>query len=177
MPLPAISDLAPRSGSSAVRAPVAVCRGDARQRVEPSGVPTGNQQRYSWPGVVGLEQRRLLVAALVLGVRAARRELAAGRRVDRGRADDRRWPASRVWLGWLELAGSSFSSASVYGICMSREQRRRSAPVSTTWPGVHHGDLVGAAGDDAEVVGDEDHRHVALALLLLRAGRGSGPAR
>ena len=26
--------------------------------------------------------------------------------------------------------------------------------------GVHHGDLVGAAGDDAEVVGDEDHRHV-----------------
>ena len=31
--------------------------------------------------------------------------------------------------------------------------------------GVHDGDLVGAAGDDAEVVGDEDHRHVALALL------------
>ena len=32
---------------------------------------------------------------------------------------------------------------------------------------VHHRDLVGAAGDDAEVVGDEDHRHEPLALLLL----------
>ena len=32
--------------------------------------------------------------------------------------------------------------------------------------GVHHRDLVGAAGDDAEVVGDEHHRHEPLALLL-----------
>ena len=31
--------------------------------------------------------------------------------------------------------------------------------------GIHHGDFVGAAGDDAEVVGDQDHRHVAAALL------------
>ena len=33
--------------------------------------------------------------------------------------------------------------------------------------GVHHGDLVGAAGDHAEVVGDEDHRHVPVLLLLV----------
>ena len=33
--------------------------------------------------------------------------------------------------------------------------------------GVHHRDLVGAAGDDAEIVRDQDHRHVA-ALLLAR---------
>ena len=31
---------------------------------------------------------------------------------------------------------------------------------------VHHGDLVGVAGDDAEVVGDEHERHVAVAALL-----------
>ena len=32
--------------------------------------------------------------------------------------------------------------------------------------GVHHDHVIGAAGDDAEVVGDEDHRHEALALLV-----------
>ena len=31
--------------------------------------------------------------------------------------------------------------------------------------GIHHRDLVGAAGDDAEIVGDQDHRHVPAALL------------
>ena len=38
---------------------------------------------------------------------------------------------------------------------------------STTLPGVHHRDVVGPPGHDAEVVGDEDHRHVPLALLRL----------
>ena len=33
--------------------------------------------------------------------------------------------------------------------------------------GIHHRHLVGAAGDDAEIVGDQDHRHVP-ALLLAR---------
>ncbi len=51
-----------------------------------SGVPTGNQHRNSWPGRLGVEQRRLLLDALVLHVRAARRELAARRRRRRGRA-------------------------------------------------------------------------------------------
>ena len=31
--------------------------------------------------------------------------------------------------------------------------------------GIHHRHFVGAAGDDAEVVGDDDHRHVAAALF------------
>ena len=31
--------------------------------------------------------------------------------------------------------------------------------------GIHHRDLVGAAGDDAEIMGDDDHRHVPAALL------------
>ena len=33
-------------------------------------------------------------------------------------------------------------------------------PVSTSWPGIHDGNAIGDAGDDAEIVGDEDHRHV-----------------
>ena len=31
---------------------------------------------------------------------------------------------------------------------------------------IHHRDLVGMAGDDAEIVGDENDRHVPLALQL-----------
>ena len=56
-------------------------------------------------------------------------------------------------------------SASVYGIFMLANSvaRRRLLDEPAA---VHHGDLVGVAGDDAEVVGDEDHRHVAVAALL-----------
>ena len=49
---------------------------------------------------------------------------------------------------------------------MRREERRRRRALDDA-AGIHHRDLVGAAGDDAEIVGDQDHRHVA-ALLLAR---------
>ena len=62
-------------------------------------------------------------------------------------------------------SGSSDSSASVYGIFMSREQHARRRLLDDP-ARVHHRDLVGPAGDHAEVVGDEHHRHEALALLL-----------
>jgi hypothetical protein len=32
--------------------------------------------------------------------------------------------------------------------------------------GIHHRDLVGSTRDDAEVVGDQDHCHVAATLLV-----------
>ena len=57
-------------------------------------------------------------------------------------------------------------SASVYGIFMLANSVFVGA-FSTMPAAVHHGDLVGVPGDDAEVVGDEDHRHVALAALLV----------
>ena len=47
-----------------------------------------------------------------------------------------------------------------------REQRGRGGLLDDL-AGVHHGDVVGAPGHDAEVVGDEHHRHVAVSLLVL----------
>ena len=104
--------------------------------------------------------------APLLHVRAARREAASLRRVDEiGRAapDDlelgvaARSPAS----------GCSCSSASVYGMPHVREQRPGRCLLHDL-AGVHHGDLVGAPGHHAEVVGHEHHRHVAVLLLLLQ---------
>ena len=119
-----------------------------------------------WSGVSAVDQRRLLVVAAVPGVRAARGEAAARRRVDEvGRpAGDRR--AAACGCGSSSL-GMLSSSASVYGIFMSANSvvRRR---LLDELAAVHHGDLVGVPGDDAEVVGDEDHRHVAVLALLAR---------
>ena len=70
----------------------------------------------------------------------------------------------RVWLGSSSF-GIDLSSASVYGIRMLANSVARGRLLDDL-AGVHHRDLVGATGDDAEVVGDEDHRHVALALLV-----------
>ena len=47
------------------------------------------------------------------------------------------------------------------------EDLRRGCPVSTTRPAVHDEDAVGDVGDDAEVVGDQDHRQAPLAVELL----------
>ena len=51
---------------------------------------------------------------------------------------------------------------------VARRRGRASPPgaSSTTWPGVHHGDRVAVLRDDAEVVGDEHHRHPELVLEL-----------
>ena len=49
------------------------------------------------------------------------------------------------------------------------EQRRRRCPLDDP-AGVHHDDVVGVPGDDAEVVGDEHDAHVALAPLLADEG-------
>ena len=41
--------------------------------------------------------------------------------------------------------------------------------------GVHDGDAVGDLGDDAEVVGDEEHGHAVAGFEVGRGGRGPGP--
>ena len=94
--------------------PASTCRrpGCARARPSPSGVPTGNQQRYSWPGVGAGEQRRLLLAAAVLHVRAARRRTGSpvgGSTRSGGRPGI---AVRRVWLG-SAIFGIDRSSASV----------------------------------------------------------------
>ena len=43
---------------------------------------------------------------------------------------------------------------------------RATGPSSTIAAGIHHRDAVGDLGDDAEIVGDEEHAHAALALEL-----------
>ena len=50
----------------------------------------------------------------------------------------------------------------MYGCCGSANERRDAARCSTIAPGVHHDDVVGELGDDAEVVGDEDDRGAGL---------------
>ena len=114
-------------------------------------------------GRLGLDERRLLGVAARLRVGAARREPAARRRVDevrRAPADDLEARVARV----LELRDRLEQRLGVRHPHVG-EQRPRGRLLHDL-AGVHHGDLVGAAGDDAEVVGDEDHRHVAVALLV-----------
>ena len=65
--------------------------------------------------------------------------------------------ASGVWLG-RSARGIDASSAEVYG-CSTSAKSSSVGACSTNGSGVHHGHLVGVAGDDAEVVGDQDHRH------------------
>ena len=138
VPLPAISRAARR-----VDAPSARRAGDARPcacvallergPVASGACPTGNQQRYSWPGVGRVDAAAAPRSRhLVLHVRAAGRELAARRRVDevrRAAAD-----GDRAGCG---SASSSFgierSSASVYGWRISANSVRVGA-FSTTCP-------------------------------------------
>ena len=101
-------------------------------------------------------QVRLAVAAGVPGVAAARGERAAGRRGGQVRrlARDVVQPAdhrARVFRQRLEQR---------LGVRVARggEQRRGGGGFHHP-PGVHDRDPVGAAGDDAQVVGDQDDRH------------------
>ena len=70
---------------------------------------------------------------------------------------------SRVWLGSARR-GIERSKASVYGIRVWLKSVGGGGVLDDP-AGVHDGDLVGAAGHHAEVVGDEDHGHGTLPLL------------
>ena len=101
--------------------------------------------------------------ALLLHVGAAGREGAAGRWVEQ--------------VGWPALDGDEPGVARVgdaghrleerlgvgHGHALEEDVGRR--PLDDV-AGVHHDDLVGARGHHAEVVGHEDHGHVAVALQL-----------
>ena len=55
------------------------------------------------------------------------------------------------------------------------ENSRSALPGLDDHAGVHHVDALAHAGDDAEVVRDDDHRRVRLGARRLRAARGSAP--
>ena len=124
VPLPAIRLLLRRDG---------VVRHAASRRVPtrcrwPLGrARPGTSSAYKWPGVSASTQRRLLVAALVLRVRAARARSgspSAGRSRSGGRPP---MASSRVWLGLLELRDRLQQRLGV-GHLHVGEQRPWSAP-------------------------------------------------
>ena len=94
------------------------------------------------------------LAAGVHGDRAARGERAAGRQVgsNGGRPRAGRAAAARP----ASSLGTEPQQTDRVRHERLAEQRRRPVP-SRRAAGVHHGDPVGVAGDDAEVVGDEHH--------------------
>ena len=110
---------------------------------------------------------RLVDAHDVDRARAARRERAAGRQIDRvrRRATD---GADRTFC--RSSRGRQSSNAVEYGCCGSGEQVEHRAAFHDA-ACVHHRHAVGAAGHDAEVVGDE---HAARGSSP-RAGRGAAP--
>ncbi len=128
----------------------------------PSGVPTGNQQRYWWPGVGpsnsgGCSSRHL---SCTYAQRSANRQPGGGETRSGGR------PGIAVRRGVARLGDLRDRAQERFGVghahvVEQRRRRRRLHDLSR----VHHDHVVGAAGDDAEIVGDEHHRHEALALL------------
>ena len=129
----------------------------ARRRPDADGVPAA-----VLVAGLALDERRRLGVAAGLCVRAARGEAAALRRVDEvGRAaGDGLQPgvARLVDLRDRPQQGLGVGHAHV-------AEQRGGGRLLDDLPGVHDRDVVGPPGHDAEVVGDEDHRHVALALL------------
>jgi hypothetical protein len=137
----------------------------ALERRGPGPVPDREVAAHEVGGVGGVgQQGGLLGAAPVLGVGAARRELAAGGEVDEvGRPSaDGLEPGV---LGHVEL-GDRLQQRLGVGVAHVGEQRlgRR---LLHDLAGVHHGDVVGPPGHHAEVVGDQDHGHLAVALQRL----------
>ncbi len=65
-----------------------------------------------------------------------------------------------------QLRDRSHERLGVRHLHVAEQHRRRR--LLDDLPRVHHSDLVGATGDDAEVVRHEDHGHEPLALLLLQ---------
>ena len=105
--------------------------------------------------------------ALVLGVVAARRERAAGRRGGqvRGLAGDGVQPAEGGPFGRRSF-GEGLEQGLGVGMAGIGEQRTGGGGLHHA-SGVHDRDPVGAARDDAEVVGDQDDRHAEPAAQVV----------
>src|SRR5262245_36190838 len=111
----------------------------------------------------------ILRAATVLGVRAARRKHATGRKIAE------RWHRARNFLQLLDRAGIFAAHRGQprdrahetvrIGMLRMREQflNRRLLHFAT---GIHHDDALRGFGHHAEIVGDQDHRRAKLALQI-----------
>ena len=94
---------------------------------------------------------------------AARREAAAGRHRE-GRGHDAADLGQPPALGLVPARGRRAGRA-----CRGGRGRRtvRPRPFLDLAAGIHHGDAVGDLPDDAEIMGDEQHRHAELVLQAL----------
>ena len=95
-------------------------------------------------------------------IAAARRERAAFQRPGRIRRPPRDRRQRRVGRGIDPGKGCEQGFGIGHPHFLEQGRRRRALHHA---PGIHDRDLVGAAGDDAEIMGDQDHRHVPAALL------------
>ena len=119
--------------------------------------------RWRWP--TSRNDGRLDVALALDGIVAARREGAALHQLgDVGRA-----AADRRQLPLVDIVEARDRAQEADGVGHARvlQNVARGALLDHA-AGVHHHHPVGHAGDDAEVVGDHDHRHAELALQPAR---------
>ena len=65
------------------------------------------------------------------------------------------------------LAAGSPAAAACTACCGCGEHARRSRPISTSAPALHHADPVGEAAHQVQVVRDEQQRHAHLGLQLV----------
>ena len=146
---------------------VAAARSAASHRRHHDGACRGSTAKPAAAPHRGAAAARSASQQSSLAIAAARR-----RRRSRGGAARRSggrpgMAASRVCGGVAPACGMRAQQRLGVGHAAAREQTRASAPSPRrgrrTSPRP-----VGAAGDDAEIVGDEDHRHAALALLALQ---------
>ncbi len=108
------------------------------------------------------------LAAVVLPAAVARVGAAWCKAAARGRIDQVRWtPGNRGQSRVLGLGDARDRSQETLrvGVAQGRKEFSRRGYFHDA-AGIHHGDFIAAAGHHAEVVGHQDHRHVAVALLL-----------
>ena len=88
----------------------------------------------------------------------------------------RRHHDRRVWRRRRRLAlGLGRQQMARIGMLRAGEDLGRPSPCSTISPSAHHADAVGHAADDAEIVGDQQHRHAEPAPAAPSAAPGSAP--
>ena len=128
----------------------------------PAWISIGWKQANWCSRELSFRQRGLLGVAAGHRIAAARRERATLQRPGRiGRTSrDRR--QRRMGRGIEPGKGRKQRFGIGHPHFLEQRRRRRALDHAA---GIHDRDFVGTAGDDAEVVGDEDHRHVAAALL------------
>jgi len=155
--------LGPRHGGHAGRRPLVAARLGQRPV---DRVPAGELVLQGRAG-----QRRLLAGALVVGAGAPGGEPAAHGRV--GQVGRDAGDVGQLERGILVEPRDRGQQRLGVGVVHVREQLGRPGLLDQA-PGVHHVDPVGVPGDDAHVVGDQQHGHAQPGLQVRQQGQDLG---